>query len=48
VQANTEFSARDIEGARQLSIKLSAKAGTKVEVTPAEFVARKNQTVRIG
>ncbi len=44
--AATEFSARDIEGARQLSIKLSAKIGSKVEVTPAEFVARKNAQVR--
>ncbi len=39
-EAQTTFSARDIEGAK----KLSARRG--VEVTPAEFVALKNAQVR--
>lgn len=46
VGETVEFSPRDIEGARKLSASLSAKRGTKVDVTPAEFVALKNKTVR--
>lgn len=39
-------SAKDIAGAKALSVKLSARAGTTVVVTPEEFAARRNQAVR--